>query len=81
MANRSHGVLSGWIRKFEDCIDGPRPHDAALYFDFRRVAGELDLEDLAAIVARAPHSPLFLRFLARQALEFSPPGSLVLRLR
>ncbi len=81
MANRSHGVLSGWVRKFEDCIDGPRPHDAALYFDFRRVAGELDLAELSAIVARSPRSPLLLRFLARQALEFSPPGSLVLRLR
>jgi CBS domain-containing protein len=81
MANKSHGILSDWNRRFEACVDEPRPHDAALYFDFRRVAGDLDLAALSSIVARAGKNPLFLRFLARQALEFSPPGSLSLRLR
>ena len=41
----------------------------------------LPLDPLDEIVARAPRSAAFLRFLARSAMDFRPPPSLLLRLR
>ncbi len=79
MARRWRGPLSEWTARFQRCVEGPRPHDAALFFDFRRVGGALGLEPLEAVLAHAGRSPLFLRFLAREAMEFSPPGTLLLR--
>jgi CBS domain-containing protein len=79
VARRWNGPLSEWIRRFRDIVDKPRPHDAAVFFDFRRVAGALDVSPLDHIASRAARNPLFLRFLAREAMEFSPPTSLGLR--
>ena len=81
MAGKWQGTLSEWTRRFHECVDEPRPHDAALFFDFRRVGGQLDLEPLEAALARASRSPQFIRFLARDAMAFGPPAALVLRLR
>jgi CBS domain-containing protein len=81
MARREQGSLSEWTRRFNACIDEPRPHGAALLFDFRRLGGTLDLAPLEAAVSRASRNPLFLRFLARTAVEHQPPGSVGLRLR
>jgi CBS domain-containing protein len=80
MARASHATLSEWTRRFNACIDEPRPHAAALLFDFRKVAGPLDLASLEGAMGRAQRNPLFLRFLARVAVEHQPPGS-GLRLR
>ncbi len=45
------------------------------------MAGTLDPSPLQAVLATVPARPLFLRFLARSALEFHPPPAIVLRLR
>ena len=81
MARRESGSLSALTARFNACIDEPRPHAAALLFDYRKIGGGLDLAPLDAAVARAQRNPLFLRFLARTAVEHEPPGSLGLRLR
>jgi len=80
-ARAAHGTLSEWTRRFNGCIDERRPHAAALLFDFRKVGGALDLAPLEAALARAQRNPVFLRFLARAAVEHQPPPSLGLRLR
>jgi CBS domain-containing protein len=81
MARREGASLAEWTRRFNACIDEPRPHAAALLFDFRSIGGTLELAPLEAAVSRAQRNPLFLRFLARTAVERQPPGSLGLRLR
>ncbi len=81
MARASHGTLSEWTRRFNGCIDERRPHAAALLFDCRKVAGPLELAPLEAAMGRAQRNPLFLRFLARTAVEHQPPSSLGPRLR
>lgn len=84
MANRWHGPLSEWTQRFQGWIEEPRPQalmESSIFFDFRRVAGPLDLEPLEAVLGKAAERPLFLRHLAKAALEFSPPNSFMLRLR
>lgn len=84
MARRWHGTLSEWTRRFHGWIDAPSPQallDAAIFFDFRRVGGEAPLDALEAEMRQAPDRPVFLRFLARSAMEFKPPQALLLRLR
>ena len=55
--------------------------EAAIFFDFRRVAGSLDLTPLQDVLDGIPRRDAFLRSLVRQALDFRPPPLLVLRLR
>jgi CBS domain-containing protein len=84
MARRWHGPLSDWTHRFHGWIDAPSPQallDAAIFLDFRRVGGEAPVEALEAELREAPRRPVFLRFLARSALEFRPPPPLLLRLR
>jgi CBS domain-containing protein len=84
MAKNWNGTISEWIRRFDDWTDSPQPRallEAAIFFDYRRVEGPLDLAPLDAAVAGFVDRPVFLRFLARQALDFKPPPSLLLRLR
>lgn len=84
MAARWRGPLAEWTRRFASWTDSPSPASllqAAIFFDFRRVAGTLDLSPLEAALASAPERPVFLRFLARAALEFRPPPAVVLRLK
>jgi CBS domain-containing protein len=80
MARNELGSLSEWTRRFNVAIDEPRPHAAALLFDWRKVGGALELAPFDAAMARAPRNTLFLRFLARTAVEHQPPGSVGLRL-
>ena len=84
MASRWSGTLGEWRDRFAEWTDVPRPQallEAAIFFDFRSVAGALDVGPLhVAALAAAGKGP-FLRFLARNALAFRPPASLVLRLR
>jgi len=79
MARASHAPLSEWKRRFDACIDERRPLPAALLFDFRKVAGALDVAPLEAAMGRAARNPGFLRFLARTAVEHEAPASLRLR--
>jgi CBS domain-containing protein len=84
MARRWHGPISEWTQRFEGWLDSPQPAallEASIFFDYRRVAGELSLEPLDAVVALAPKKAAFLRFLARAAMDFRPPPLLILRLR
>jgi CBS domain-containing protein len=84
MARNWSGPLSEWTRRFAGWIDSPQAQallEASIFFDYRRVEGELDLGALDAVVAGARQQPIFLRFLARSAMAFRPPASLVLRLR
>jgi len=84
MARRWMGPLSEWTRRFASWIDEPSPEallHAAIFLDFRRVAGTLGLEPLEAALDAARSRPVFLRFLARAALGFHPPPGLLLRLK
>ncbi len=84
MARTWNGTLSEWTGRFAGWIDSPTPEallQAGIFFDFRRVAGTLDLAPLEATLAAAPAKPAFLRFLAKAALEFHPPPALLLRLK
>jgi CBS domain-containing protein len=84
MARSWNGTLDAWRRRFEEWIDAPSPEallHAAIFFDYRRVAGSLDVAGLEESLAAAPHKPVFVRFLARTALEFRPPPLLLLTLR
>jgi CBS domain-containing protein len=84
MARRWSGTISEWRARIEGWADAPAPQavvDAAIFSDWRRAAGRLDPEPLHGALAAAAEKPLFLRFLARGALGFRPPASLLLRLR
>ena len=80
VARRLLGTRSEWVHHFAAAIAVPRLHDAGLYFDHRRLGGTLDLSPLEDELARAVGHPHFLRFLARDALQFEPPQALLLRL-
>jgi CBS domain-containing protein len=84
MARNHHGTLSEWEARFRGWIDAPAPQallHASIFFDFRQVAGALSVAPLEAALADAVEKPVFLRFLAKSALEFRPPQMLLLRLR
>jgi len=84
MARSWSGTLAEWTHRFLEWVDAPSPEAllrAAIFFDFRRVAGTLDLGPLDEVLAGSAKKPVFIRFLARAALEFKPPPLLVLTLR
>ncbi len=84
MARRWTAPISDWAGWFGGWIDAPSPDallHAGIFFDFRRVAGGLDLAPLDAVLETAARRPPFLRVLARAALDFHPPASLLLRLK
>jgi CBS domain-containing protein len=84
MATRWCKSLAGWQELFERWIRLPEPQallDAAIFFDFRSVAGDLPLSSLDEIIAAARSQNLFLCHLARGALDFSPPLGFFNRLR
>jgi CBS domain-containing protein len=84
MARSWNGSLDAWVERFEEWVDAPSPEallHGAIFFDFRRVAGTLDLAPLEAVLADAVKKPVFVRFLARAALDFKPPPLLLITLR
>jgi CBS domain-containing protein len=68
---------SEWARVLGDCLEQPdRSHlvRAAVSFDFRQVAGGLDIvRPLTSIERQAPRFPNFVARLARTATDFTPP--------
>ena len=78
MASRWLGPVSEWTRQISESV-GRRPADAAIFFDYRRGAGTLDLTPLDAELGRARRERLFVRRLAKGALAFTPPARLLLR--
>jgi CBS domain-containing protein len=84
MAKGWYGPLSEWIERFTGWIEVPNPRAllvASIFFDFRRVAGSLDLEPLEAVLAAAHRKTTFLRLLASASMDHHPPPRLLLRLR
>jgi CBS domain-containing protein len=84
MARNHHGPLGMWEQRFSGWLDDPKPQallNASIFFDFRRVHGSLDISALEAVVARASRERVFLACMAKAALEFRPPASLLMRVR
>ncbi|HET8725490.1 MAG TPA: DUF294 nucleotidyltransferase-like domain-containing protein [Anaeromyxobacteraceae bacterium] len=84
MARNWLGPMEEWRQRFRGWIHEPTPQgllEAAIFLDFRRVAGKLDVAPLQAEIAAAADQPIFLRALTQEAMRFSPPQMLVLRLR
>jgi CBS domain-containing protein len=84
MARHWLGPLAEWRERFQGWIRQPVAQallEAAVFFDFRRVAGRLPVEPLQEELEAAREQPLFLRFLAQEALRFTPPPALLLRVR
>lgn len=76
--------LAAWQELFSQWIRLPKPEallDAAIFFDFRDVAGNLSLESLDEIVAAAKFQKPFLSHMARGAMDFYPPLGFFNRLR
>lgn len=76
--------LAAWQELFGQWIRLPKPEallDAAIFFDFRPVAGNLSLDALYAIVGAAQANKLFLAHMARGAMDFFPPLGFFNRLR
>lgn len=78
MARVWHHTASEWVHEITRCID-ERPKAAAIFFDYRRVGGGLDLAPLDGALRRAADLRLFVRHLAKAALDFAPPRTLLLR--
>jgi CBS domain-containing protein len=84
MARHWNHPLGEWVSRFHGWIDSPSPQallQSSIFFDFRRVGGHLDLGALEHLVAGAVEKPAFLRFLAKTAMAFRPPPSILMRLR
>jgi CBS domain-containing protein len=80
MARRWNGALSWWKGEIDACVEH-RPAAAAILYDLRRAAGHLDLAPLEEALARGARTRHLARSLAREALRFTPPPGVVLRLR
>jgi CBS domain-containing protein len=74
-----------WQHRFGRWIDEPEEDallDAAIFFDFRQLHGELDAEDaLRPVIRRAAGNRRFLGRLARAALRRRPPLGFLRQLR
>jgi CBS domain-containing protein len=84
MATRWNRPLAAWERLFESWVHTPEPKallEAAIFFDFRAVHGELSLEPLERIILEAKESGIFLAHMANAALEFRPPLGFFSRIR
>ncbi len=69
-------TIEGWRAQFDEWMGEPGPGSVflSIAFDYRRVAGSLDIETaLDEVVRSAPRRPAFVRQLARRALDDRPP--------
>ncbi len=84
MAKSWHGTLTEWTQRFTGWTDVPTPQAllvSSIFFDFRKVGGDLDLQVLDDLIAASANKPVFLRLLAKDALAFRPPPLLLMKLR
>jgi CBS domain-containing protein len=68
--------LATWEALFRGWVELPEPQallEAQIFFDYRRVAGELPLEPLEQVLLTAGRRELFLARLAQAALRGRPP--------
>ena len=76
--------LEEWRRLFAGWVRTPEPQallDAAIFFDFRSVAGALSLEALEEILSSAGNEKLFIAHMAQTALTLHPPLGFFNRVR
>lgn len=74
--------LDEWQGKFADWIYEPHPKallNATIFFDFRALYGDETLADTLRdwLLARTKATPLFLRFMAQNALQCQPPLGII----
>jgi CBS domain-containing protein len=84
MATNWSKPLAEWRQLFATWIRLPEPQallDAAIFFDFRVVAGALSLEPLEQIIATAKDERRFLAHMLNGALAFHPPLGFFNRMR
>jgi CBS domain-containing protein len=69
--------LDGWTAAFREWMDDASLEGSILtsiVFDYRRVTGPLEIDrSLDGVIRTAPAHPIFLRHLARRALDANPP--------
>ena len=76
MATNWNLPLPAFVNQFRAWMATPDPEallGAAIFFDFRRVAGGLDLEPLETVLDGAPDAELFLAHLAASVASMRPP--------
>lgn len=76
MATNWHLPLPDFVDRFRGWMATPDPKallEASIFFDFRKVAGGLDLEPLESVLDEAPRAELFLARLAASAASIRPP--------
>jgi CBS domain-containing protein len=79
MATKWRGPLAEWEQRFRSWIEEPDSEAllrSSIFFDLRRVAGDLGLDTITTILQTAPSHAPFLARLAATALEFRPPLTL-----
>lgn len=84
MATRWRKPLAEWRQLFTAWIGLPEPPallDAAIFFDFRAVAGGLSMEPLEEIIGATKNENRFLAHMACGALAFRPPLGFFNRVR
>jgi CBS domain-containing protein len=84
MAKKWLGSVSDWVQRFAGWFEARKPQElleASTFFDYRKVGGGLDIGPLEEALSTTAQHPVFLRYLARAAIDLRPPGSLLLRLR
>ncbi|MEZ4616710.1 MAG: DUF294 nucleotidyltransferase-like domain-containing protein [Caldilineaceae bacterium] len=84
MATRWAKARADWEALFAKWIHTPEPQalmEAAIFFDFRKVHGELSLEPLEATITSAEQQQLFLGHMVRAAQAFAPPLGFFGRIR
>ncbi len=84
MARNWMGTVSEWVQRFAGWLEARKPQgllEATTFYDYRLVGGALDVEPVEAALRSTAQHPVFLRYLARAALDLRPPNTLLLRLR
>lgn len=84
MATNWRKPLDEWLAIFGGWIRTPTPQalmEAAIFFDFRPVHGELSLEPLETLITDAKNHAIFLGHLVRAAQAFHPPLGFFNRIR
>lgn len=84
MATHWRKPISEWQKLFQHWVETPTPQElleAQIFFDFRKVHGELSLEALDRIVATSGEQGIFLAHLARASLQFRPPIGFLRRIK